>query len=238
MKITRVLVNSFFWGVFSVPMIQSQSQDLSRYREFQLGSKLPVVAKQLQVKPSDAKVTHQRPAVIQELEWQAQALLEPAPRADPVRSLLFSFYNGELFRVVVTYDLERTEGLTAEDIIEAVSARYGTATRPAAEIALSSTYLYSDGEKIISAQSEKVIARWEDKQYSVNLIQSFFQTNFGLVVYSKRLDALARSAIVESIRLEEEESPRRQIERQRQKDDERRVKQAKARQVNKPPFRP
>jgi hypothetical protein len=238
MIIARILANSIFWGVLSAPVIHAQGQDLSRYREFQLGSNLPTVARQLQMKPSEAKVTHQRPALIQELEWQARISLESEPRADSVKSLLFSFYNGELFRIVVTYDLARTDGLTAQDIIEAVSAKYGVATKPVAEILLPSTNLYTDGEKTISVQSEKVIARWEDELHSLNLIQSFFQTNFGLVVYSKQLDALARAAIVESIRLEAEESPRRQIERQRQKDDERRAQQAKARQANKAPFRP
>ncbi|HYE72825.1 MAG TPA: hypothetical protein VEF04_05820, partial [Blastocatellia bacterium] len=214
------------------------SQHLSKYREFQLGSKLSVIAKQVQMKPSEAKVTHQRPALIQELEWQAQIVLEPTSRTDSVKSLLFSFYNGELFRIVVTYDLSKTEGMTAEDMIEAVSVKYGTATKPAAEILLSSTSIYSDGEKAISSQNEKVIARWEDEQSSVNFIQSFFQTNYGLVVYSKRLDALARSAIAESIRLDEQDSPIRQMERQKQEGDEKRAKQAKARQANKPSFRP
>ena len=46
------------------------AQDLSKYREFNLATNLPVVAKQLQVKPSVAKTIHQRPAVIQELDWQ------------------------------------------------------------------------------------------------------------------------------------------------------------------------
>jgi hypothetical protein len=234
--ITSIFAHSFLLGVFSAPL--TPAPDLSRYREFQLGSQLTVVAKQLKMKPSEAKVTHQRPALIQELEWQAPVSLEPAPQGDSVKSLLFSFHNGELFRIVVTYDLARTGGLTAEDIVEAVSAKYGAATKPAAEILLPSTNLYSDGEKTISVQSEKVLARWEDAEHSVNLIQSFFQTNFGLVVYSKRLDALARSAIVESLRLEELEAPRRQIERQKQQDDERRAQQEKARRANKPPFRP
>jgi hypothetical protein len=234
--ITSIFAHSFLLGVFSAPL--TPAPDLSKYREFRLGSHLTAVAKQLKMKPSEAKVTHRHPALIQELEWQAQVSLEPAPRADSVKSLLFSFYNGELFRVVVTYDLARTDGLTAQDIIEVVSAEYGAATKPAAEILLPSTNIYSDGEKTISVQSEKVLARWEDAEHSVNLIQSFFQTNFGLVVYSKRLDALARAAIIESLRLEELEAPRRQIERQKQKDDERRVKQAEARRANKPPFRP
>ena len=213
------------------------SQDLSRYREFQLGANLPTVAKQIRVKPSDAKAIHERPAVIQELEWRA-SFTDSSQRSDSVGNILFRFYNGELYRMVVTYDRERTEGMTAEDFVEAVSAKYGTANRPAAEIILSETYLSTDGEKIISDRSEKVIARWEDSQYSFNLFQFSAESTFGLVVYSKRLDDLARAAIVESFRLDKQEAPQREINSRKKKDEENRVKQEKARGVNKPPFRP
>jgi hypothetical protein len=196
-----------------------------------------MVAKQIRVKPSDATAIHGRPAVIQELEWR-NPLTVSSQRSDPVGNILFRFYNGELYCLVVTYDRERTEGMTAEDIVEAVSAKYGTANRPAAEIILSSTRLFTDGEKLISDRSEKVIARWEDSQYSFNLFQYSSEAMFGLVVYSKRLDDLAQAAIVESVRMDKQEAAQRKIESRKKKDEENRAKQEKARRVNKPPFRP
>jgi hypothetical protein len=57
----------------SVPSIQAQ--DLSRYRQFQLGMNLLAVAKQADLQLSEARVIHQRPAVIQELEWRPQGSL-------------------------------------------------------------------------------------------------------------------------------------------------------------------
>jgi hypothetical protein len=71
--------------------------DLSRYREFQFGTNLPTVAKQADVKPSEAKAVHQRPAVIQELQWRPQHYLSASSQSDPVKDVLFSFYNDELF---------------------------------------------------------------------------------------------------------------------------------------------
>jgi hypothetical protein len=201
--------------------------DLSRYREFQFGMDLAAVAKLVDMRPSEAKVIHQRPAVIQELTWQP---LSSSPQADPVRTIFFSFYNDELFRIVVNYDRYKTEGLTTEDVVEALSAKYGTATKPAAEIIFSSSQVYND--------SEVVIARWEDSQYSFNLFRSSYQPTFGMVGFSKRLDALARAAIAEAIRLDEQEAPQRKIERQKKQDAEDRAAQAKARLVNKPAFRP
>lgn len=227
---------AILWAVVSAPSIYSQ--DLSRYREFQFGTSLPAIAKQAHLKPLDAKAIHRRPAVIQELTWEAQSFPSSSSGSDSVKNILFSFYNDELFRMVVTYDQDRIAGLTAEDIIEAVSAKYGTATRPVEEIILSSTNFYNDSEKIISDQSEKVLARWEDSQYSFNLYQPSYQSTFGMVIYSKRLDALARASIVKAIRLDEQEAPQRETERQKKKNEENRAWQEKARHANKAPFRP
>jgi hypothetical protein len=213
----------------SAPLIATP--DLSRYREFQFGMNLLAVAKQAELQPSEARVIHQRPAVIQELEWRPSGSLAYSPQADPVQEVLFSFYNGELFRIVVNYDQIRTEGLTDQDMVEAISARYGTATRPAAKVILfSSSQVYND--------SENVIARWEDSQYSFNLFRSSYQPGFGMLVFSKRLDPLAQVAIVEAVRLDEQEAPQREIALQRQRDEENRARQAQARVVNKPAFRP
>jgi hypothetical protein len=208
----------------------TDARDLSRYREFQFGMDLAAVAKLTDMESSQARVIHQRPAIIQELKWLPELSLSSSPQADPVRDMLFSFYNGELFRIVVSYDRYRTEGMTTEDVVEAFSTKYGDATRPAAEISFSSSHVYND--------SEVVLARWEDSRYSFNLFRSSYQPTFGMVAFSKRLDALARAAIVEAIRLDEQEAPQREIERQKKAEEESRAAQQKARLANKPNFRP
>jgi len=204
--------------------------DLSRYRGFQFGERLPAVAKQAGLDVSQAKVIHERPALIQELEWPIWLASSSSSPQDPVRTILFSFYNGELFRVLVSYDRDETKGLTTEDLTEAISAQYGTATKPAnVAIAFSSTQVDND--------SEAVIARWENSQYSFDLYRSSYQPTFGMIAFSKRLDALARSATAEAIRLDAVEAPQREIQRQNQEDEKNRESQEKARQVNKSKFR-
>jgi len=206
------------------------AQDLSRYREFQFGMDLPAIAKRAGLEASEAKVIHQRPALLQELNWRPLSSFGSSTAADPIRGVLFSFYNGQLFRMVVNYDRSKTEGLTPEDVVEAISARYGTATRPAAEISFPSSQVYDD--------SEVVIARWEDAQYSFNLFRSSYQPTFGMIAFSKPLDALARAAVAEAIRLDEQEAPQREIERQKEQNGKDRAEDAKARLANKPNFRP
>lgn len=231
----RTIIIALLGIAFAAPLLYAQ--DLAIYREFRLGASLPVVAKQLRLNPADAKTLYQRPALIQELEWQA-VYLDPKRTADSVRSILFSFYNGALFRLLVTYDRERTEGLNAEDIIEAISAKYGVATKPEAELTIVTTHLPLDGEKISTERNEKVIARWEDAQYSYNLMQSYPSAPFSLAIYAKRLEALAQTAVTEAQRLDKQEAPQRESARQAAAETAAAAKQAEARRANKPPFRP
>jgi hypothetical protein len=226
---TRSIVISISLAVLSMPLIYAQ--DLSKYREFQLGMNLLAVAKKVNVKPSEARVIYQRPAVIQELEWRPQSSYSSSAQTDPVKEILFSFYNGELYRIVINYDQDRTEGLTDEDMIEGISAKYGTPTTPVAKIISSpSSQVYSD--------SEKVIARWEDSQYSFNLFRFSYGSTFGMLVFSKRQEALAQVAIIKAIRLNDQEAPQREIERQKKQDEEKHAAGQKARPVNKANFRP
>jgi len=194
---------------------------------------LPTVAKQADVKQSDARAVHQRPAIIEELEWRPQSFLRTSPQAqgDPLKDVLFSFYNGELFRMVVNYDPDKTQGLTNDDMVSAISATYGTASRPVAKtISFSSAQGYSE--------TEKVMARWEDSQYSFNLFRSSYQPKFGMVVFSKRLDALARLAVVEAVRRDEQEAPQREVDRLKKEAQETRATEEKARLANKANFHP
>jgi hypothetical protein len=203
--------------------------DLSRYRDFQFGETLPAVAKQVGLPLSEAKLIHQRPAVMQELEWKIWLSGNSSPEPDAVRSIQFSFYDGKLYRFVVNYDQHETAGLTTEDMIQAISARYGTATRPlSTEIIFSSSQVYDDGEHIL--------ARWENPQYSFNLYRSLYQPTFGIVAFAKQLDAQARTATTEAIRLDAQEAPQREIQRQQKEDEKNRELLEKARQANKSNF--
>jgi hypothetical protein len=228
MKSAWSLAISVFGIMLLAPLIHAR--DLSLYRKFQFGTNLAAVAKQTGMDPSEAKVLHNRPALIQELWWHC-VLSSSLPQTDSVTEVVFSFYNGELFRMVVNYDRNMTEGLTDADMVEAISAEYGAATRPAEEIIpFSSSLVYND--------SERVVARWEDAQYSFNLFRYSYQPVMGMVAFSKERDALAKAAVVEAIRLDKQEAPQREVERQKKEDGERRAAQEKARLANKPAFRP
>lgn len=222
----RILAMSFSWVVMSTSLVSAQ--DLSRYREFQLGTSLVAVAQQAGVRP-ETRVLHQRPELIQELVWEPARGLGTSPPGDSVRKVLLSFYNGQLFRIAVSYEWDRTEGLTVEDMVDALSGTYGPATLPA-------TAIFSSLSRV-STDSDRVVAHWEDPQHSLSLVRPSYASTFGLVMFSKRLDALARAATVEAIRLDEHEAPGRAIERKKMQEDEEHARQAKARTRNKATFR-
>ena len=226
MATSGLLAIPLLFAVLGTPMVRAA--DFSSYCGIQFGMDLSSAAEQAGTSPTAARTVHQRPAVIQELDYKSRSLSEALAEADPVRDAVLWFFNGELFRIVVTYDRFKTEGMTAEDMIQAVSTTYGTATRPATDIAYHSIY----------GEVAPVIARWEDSQYAYNLVRSGDQTSFALILYSKRLDALAQAAITEAVRLDAQEAPQRAIEEQKRRDDEQRLSLEKARSVNKANFRP
>jgi hypothetical protein len=103
-----------------------QAQDLSQYREFRLGNTLASVAKATGVAAGDVKSIQQRPARIEELRWRpSKPYNDKMMPTEPVREVIFTFYNDQLFKIAVEYDRQRTEGLTDADLIDSISTRCG-----------------------------------------------------------------------------------------------------------------
>src|SRR2546427_11222097 len=90
-----------------------RAQDLSKYRHFALGMSLTRVLERTDQRIADVKLIHGRPGLIQELTWWPPNLPGPSFRSDTVEQMLFSFQNGVLYKISVTYDRTSTEGLTA-----------------------------------------------------------------------------------------------------------------------------
>ena len=204
------------------------AQDFAKYRDFQFGMSLESVAKQIHMNASSAQITHQRPALIQTLQWLNYS--DSSAKDKSIRSIRFDFYNDELSRMAVTYDPAGTQGLTTDDMIEAISAIYGPATNPKTTIAVSSFSQYED--------DQKVLACWEDAQYSYNLFRSPYGNTFGLIALSKKLDLLSSDSSREADRLDKLEAPGKELERQAKQEEDKRVTQEKARLISKPTFRP
>jgi hypothetical protein len=222
-------------GALAVALMTTkvEAQALSEYRNFELGSDVVSVSSQAGIASSEAKLIHQRPAVLQDLVWRPMPWLRgsSAPSTDPVEQIVFSFYNDRLFRIVVDYAHRKTEGMTAADMIEAISVTYGTPLPRTSRVAVRGSQL--EGE------SGSRLARWGDAGHDVALYQtSSYGTAFRLIVTDARLEDLARKAETEATRLDAQEAPRREIARQKKERDDSRAAAEKARIENKEVFRP
>jgi hypothetical protein len=212
----------------------ASAQDTSAYRDFRLGMTVAEVAAKTATSPADTKIVFERPLLIQELEWRPRAVAVTAgagTEPDSVALIVFGFCKGELYRMVVSYDPDRTEGLTDQDLIEALSAAYGPAQKKTSARIITSraAQTYTD--------TEAVVARWEDARASVNMFKGFYRSTFGLVIYSKTLAPVARAAIDQGVRLDRLDAPRREAEEQGARAAAEKKAHEKARAANKAAFR-
>jgi len=203
-----------------------QGQDLSKYRGFTLGASLANVLKGSDQRLEDVKTIHVRPMLIQELSWWPPSNLGRSSHPDSVEQILFSFADGELYKISVTYDRSSTEGLTAPDMVKFISAKYGPATRVESEIDPAMNALYN--------MKPESVASWQDSQYSFDLVRTSFGGLFGLVVYSKQVNAEVALATVEAVKLEEQERPGKEADAKKKEADDLEV----TREKNQKSFRP
>src|SRR5579862_1504392 len=181
------------------------AQDFSRYRTFDLGASVASVSTTTGVAASEAKTLHQRPVVLQNLEWRPSRWNTGAATgsADAAQQMVFSFYDDRLFRIVVDYGRDATAGMTNADLIEAISAIYG---EPLANTVRAPGRVPSD----VEAESGTAVARWGDRDHAVVLYRtSSYGDALRLIVTALPVDALARKAESQARLLEDREAPSR-----------------------------
>ena len=223
----KVMRSSILCGILLLAAPMLRAQDFSKYRNFSLGTNLPAVLKHTEQRLVDVKATHDGSSLFQELTWRpAYSIGATSSRSESVDEVVFSFYKGELYKMVVTYDRASTEGFTGDDMVKSIAAKYGPATSIALEIDSAGNEQYE--------LRQKPVASWEDSQYSFNLVRSQFSNAFQLVIYSKRVNAEADAALVQVVKVDELEAPQRAVARQKKEADAIEV----TRQKNQQSFRP
>ena len=211
--------------VFSAEVVSAQ--DSFRYRTYVLESSLESVVAASGARAADVKTLHERPARIQELEWRAPYGSAGSEQADPVRDVSFTFYNDALFQILVSYDRDRTEGLTNNDVIESLSATYGVPVPKAAR-----------RRPAAAPPDSVVLAQWENAASSLTLVRGEYPAEFQLLLISKPLTARARSSMQEAIRLDAIEAPRRELDQRNKEVADASAARDKTRTTNKAAFRP
>ena len=207
-----------------------EAQDLLRYREFQLGADVASVAKLTGVAPSEVKLIHQRPAMLQTLEWRPRYFSRGATaQNDPVDRMVFSFYNDQLYKVRVDYDPRRTEGMTQADIEAAISTTYGLALKPAPR---------KNAPAVRYGDPDLLLATWGNAESTLALFRASYPVTYRIVVESTQLANLAQAAGAEAVRLDASEAPQRDLEQRQKEAADEHAAQEEAKRVNLPGFRP
>ncbi|HKT79836.1 MAG TPA: hypothetical protein VJP86_06420 [Vicinamibacterales bacterium] len=212
----------------------ASAQEFSRYRTFELGATVASVSTATGVVASQVQTLHERPAVLQEIEWRPSRWSTGTISAssDPVEQMVFSFYNDALYRIVVDYRHGATEGMTNADMIEAIAAVYGA---PLAK----SVRLPARVPSEVEAASGTAVARWGDTEHAIVLYRtSAYGDALRLIVTALPVDALARTAASQAKRMDEREAPSREIARQKQEQADGVAAAEKARVENKKIFLP
>jgi hypothetical protein len=207
------------------------ASDLATYRGFVLGAPTIEVLQHAGASVRELKTVHERPALVQELSWRPPYVVgRDAADRDSVASVSFSFIDNHLFRMTVEYDRDRTEGLTANDLVAALTAKYGprsTGRRPVAA---------TSGSDSIDAPA--VVAWWQEGETTITLIRFPYSSRFALTIASVPLEALARKARAAAAILDAREGPAREAARVKAQVDAERAAAAKTRTTNQATFEP
>lgn len=209
----------------------ASAAELHRYREFQLGTSVATVTAVTKTTPTDMKVMHQRPALLQQLEWRPR-YMSGAPTADrdSISQVSFSFVDDKLFRIGVSYERTKTAGLTDADMIASLTAVYGPQSPLLPRAKARPGYDQTDAASIV--------AEWRSDDSQVQLQRTGYNDSFALVITSISLDTLARQAQVSAIALDAQEAPQREAALAKKRDLDTRAAEERARTANKEAFKP
>ena len=203
--------------------------ELSRYREFDLGSSVATVTAVTRTADRDLKTVHTRPALLQDIAWQPR-YMSGMPVADrqSINEIVFSFVDDQLFQMTVAYDRSRTTGLTNADMVAALTELYGAPTRPSPPSRASAD----------AVDGVAVLAEWQHADVHVAVRRSRYTESFSLVITSLPLEAMARKARATAMTMDVREAPAREAALAKKRADDLRQADEQTRTTNKKVFRP
>jgi hypothetical protein len=182
-SVHRLVAVSLFVAASSVLLLGAQTRAF--YRTYRMGDDQLTISRQIGV-PSASATMPGPPGAVHDLRWRSQfARRGDARSGDPVARLVFSFYNDQLFRIVIDYASDRTEGMTEADMVAAVSHVYG----PPAKRIRPTEQAGSPRQQL----EDTVIAEWITSAHHVSLLTVGDRAAFRMIVSSVPLEAFARA---------------------------------------------
>ena len=182
-SVHRLVAVSLFVAASSVSLFGAQTRTF--YRTYRMGDDQLTISRQIGV-PSAPGTMAGSPGTVQDLKWRSQyAHRGDARPGDPVARLVFSFYEDQLFRIVIDYSPARTQGMTEADMVAAVSRVYGLPAKR------------SDPPDPVGLEPlrpvDSVVAQWSNDESRVALLALHGRTAFRMIVASTPLETRARA---------------------------------------------
>jgi len=214
--------------------VPAAAQEQGLYRDFQLGASVASITTLTETRTADVTLVHERPVLMQELRWIPSSFGTAGrsrSRGSGLQQIVFSFYENQLYRLMVDYERSETKGMIDRDMVDAISAVYG---QP------SSSRISDEGTETRGSEAvaSRLVARWNGPGYAVAVSRWAYGGAWRLVVESTPLAALARTADAQAAALDIQDGPQREADRarreQRGKDDA----EAAARSANRATFLP
>jgi hypothetical protein len=188
-----------------VVSVASAESTFSTYRGIALGDALPAVAESLKLNLSDVTLVHESPSLIQELTWRPHQLVSGVTLPpDPLWDAVLTFHRGLLVRIIVTYDDNRTRGLTDADLRELFGEVYGSSMLPSR----------STEPTAVLRSGADTIGRWADADTIVVLRRESYPKLLKLTILATVPGLEMQEAMAEAVRLAAIGAPARELARQ------------------------
>jgi hypothetical protein len=197
---SRLVLSMLLWMVALAVPVTAAEPVYANYRGAFLGDPVSVVVSHFKMTLAEVATVHERPTLVQRITWRphrfiADTISTPAA----LDEMEFTFHRGRLVRMVVTYDSERTEGLTNADLREAFTHTYGApalvASNPMAAVEIGRPLRPAD-----------VVGEWGDGSTLVVLSRVLYPRRVVLTITSIADDRAMQSAVTAGVRLDQQEA--------------------------------
>jgi hypothetical protein len=197
---SRLVVSMMLWMVALAAPVTAAEPVYANYRGAFLGDPVSVVVSHFKMTLAEVSTVHERPTLVQRITWRPHRfMIDTITTPAALDEMEFTFHRGRLVRIVVTYDSERTEGLTDADLREAFAGTYGVpALTGKGHMAAQEI-----GRPIAPAN---VVGQWGDDRTLVLLSRLIYPRRVILTVTSIADDRAMQSAIAAGVQLDKQEA--------------------------------
>ncbi len=202
----------------------------AHYRGVTLGDSLEAVVGRLKASSADIRAVQERPTPVRELTWRPAYRFGAGARVAPdsMAEMVLMFHHNRLARIVITYDRDRTRGMTDEDLRDALIGTYGAAM----------LVPRSNAASAAAPTGPEAIGRWGDADTTVVLWREPFPDRVKLTITAIGPDLAMQTAIADGVRLEATEGPTRDLARRVVEAAAVQAQEENARRGNKAAFKP